>query len=94
MRAAVVVQEPAAGGLHAPGADAGEPPHQLVSQPWVLLAGLAQPGSVQADGRHGADRTAVELPAVRLEQPGEPGDLAAPDCLNGDRLAARKGGFQ
>src|SRR6266700_5861435 len=59
----------------------GERPHQLVSKARVFLALVQQVGPVKFDGAHLPDGAAVEPPHVRLDQPGEAGDVARAERL-------------
>ena len=71
----VYVQQPEPGGLEPAGGQVGETAHEVEAEPGVVFAFRAQGIAVQRDRPDRLDRPPVELPDVRVQQPGEPGHL-------------------
>src|SRR5579875_1106835 len=88
MRIPVHVVQAQPGGLEPLGGEPGEALHEVEAHPRVIGALGPQARTVQRDGADRLDRAPVELPAVRFQQPREPGDVTGAQGLHDDRAAA------
>src|SRR5215472_6259171 len=94
LRMAVHVKQLEPGGLQPTGHQAGESLHELIAKTRIGIALAAQARPVHLDGEHPLDGPPVELPAVRLEQPGEPDHITGTERLHDKRAAAGRGDLQ
>src|SRR5262249_9181860 len=82
-RSSVDIQLLHAGGGQPAGHNGHEPLHQLVAELMVLVALLAQPGTVEGQPMYRIGRPGVERPAIWWQQPGPADDTAGAERLDG-----------